>query len=564
MISLTWRRIHNTTGLLKMPTTDAKKIKHTGSNLQRAVAIAVLTVLSQSVAQSQEAEQFRPLSQFFDDDNGSVQTGTTPDGRTRYEVRGGYAIAQGDMVIGKVAPSGLTELLNRGVGRTGGLDLWTDGIVYYQKSDSLPANDVAKIDEAVAHWNQYSSLNLIERTGELIETQPDYIQFEPSGGCASWVGRIGGEQSIWVGETCTTGSVIHEIGHAIGLFHEHTRTDRDNFINVLWDNIVEGKEFNFDILDAGAEDLGEYDYESVMHYGATFFSRNGEPTILSPDGIQVGQRIALSQTDLESVNTIYGTDLLPTSSVDDSGATTRVNIVVDNISENGANTITVSLPVENASSAAGGFAGTGWNCTALSNEVSCSLDRLGDGEQSQLVLDLANGSINSANTGLWLESRSFDTDLSNNGEIPDDYTQAGTFSDFDAEAFHNGDNTGGNTTGSTPPATDDNTASDVGDQDSAPAEESDAADTGESTTAVPVDNTVVNVPENTDDTDAGVDNNPPVGQALPGFDTDADIDNSSIAASSSSGGGGAAGLLLPLLTLFALPTVFRRRGKTVA
>lgn len=530
---------------------DALDKKYTGSYMHRAIAITLLACSLQSVAQSQEAEQFRPLTQFLDDDNGSVQIGTTPDGRTRYELRGGYAIAQGDMVIGKVANSGLTELLNRGVGRTGGLDLWTDGVVYYQKSEGLPQADIEKIDDAIAHWNQFSSLSFLERTGELVDSQPDYIQFEPSGGCASWVGRIGGEQAIWVGETCTTGSVIHEIGHAIGLFHEHTRSDRDNFINVQWENIVDGKQFNFDILDAGAEDLGNYDYSSVMHYGSTFFSRNGEPTVLTPDGVRVGQRVALSQIDLESVNTMYGTDLLLTSSVDDTGGSTRVNVVVDNIGGNGANNIIVSLPVASAASAAGSFAGSGWNCTALTDAISCSLERLSEGEQSQLSLDLANGSVDNNNIGLWLESRTFDTDLSNNGTQPVNFSQAGTLSDFDAVAFNNSSDV---TNAADPSVTDDTSTSGVGEQDSdAAGEETEGSDNP----TVPLAN---NTPDNTEDNDAGATNNPSLGQALPDIDTDASGGDTGVQ-SPASGGGGAVSLLLAIL---ALPLILRRRARTAS
>lgn len=510
------------------------------STLGRAIAVALGILIVQSVAQSQEAEQFRPLSQFLDDDNGSAEIVTAPDGRTRYEIRSGYAVSEGDIVIGKISNRGLTELLNRGVGRTGDLDLWLDGIVYYQKSPTLPAVEVTKVDDAIAHWNAYSSLKFVERTPELASTQSDYIMFEPSGGCASWVGRIGGEQAIWVGETCTTGSVIHEIGHAIGLFHEHTRSDRDNFINVQWENIVDGKAFNFDVLDAGAQDLGDYDYASVMHYGATFFSRNGDPTILAPDGVQVGQRIALSQTDLDSVNALYSTDLLLTSSVSETGDATRVSVVVDNIGLRGANTITVSLPMADTANAARGFAGTGWNCTAQVTEISCSLEQLAEGAQSQLLLDMVNGSIDNTNTGLWLESRTFDTDLSNNGQIPAAFQQAGTLSDFDPVAFNNGEN---QTEASDQPTTDDNSVTDDAEQGNeiAALEETDADG------SVGAPNT-----ENTTGSTDTEENTPTLGQALPDVDTDAG--NTPVA--SSSGGGGAVAALLPALLW---PAFFRRR-----
>ena len=58
------------------------------------------------------------------------------------------------------------------------------------------------------------------------------------------VGAIGGEQILNMGPGCQyVGLVLHEFGHAIGYFHEHNRPDRDKTVNILWDNIQDGKNF---------------------------------------------------------------------------------------------------------------------------------------------------------------------------------------------------------------------------------------------------------------------------------------------------------------------------------
>ena len=499
--------------------------------------VSAAGMLPTTIANAQSAEEFRVEEQFFlnDDAGGGVKTGITNDGKTRFEIRSGYAIVEGDIVFGTVNNDGEPTIISRGVGRPSGLDRWADGIVYYQKSPEFSAEDAEKVDQAVAHWDLLSSLKFVERTAELAETQTDYINFQPAGGCASWVGRIGGEQEIWVGEVCSVGSVIHEIGHAVGLFHEHTRTDRDSFITVQWDNIVSGKEFNFDILEAGAEDLGSYDYDSVMHYGEGFFSRNGQPTILTPDGIQVGQRIALSQNDLESVNEMYATDLMLSSSAGAFDDLTQVQLTINNIGANGANSIDLKVPVTSSQDGMQSFSGEGWSCGINSTEVACLLEKLGPGMESTLTLNLANGSVDVNNIQGNVSSRSFDTDLSNNGDLPADFTQAGTVSIFNS---NDGDNNA-STEGS------DSTDNDA----SAPLPESEPQVTD--TADVPTPPSTPAAPEvigETSDTDASA--TPDVGQAL------GPVDNNPVsapaAASSGSGGGGALWTLLGLLAATGL------------
>ncbi|XP_056323208.1 astacin-like metalloendopeptidase [Danio aesculapii] len=139
-------------------------------------------------------------------------------------------------------------------------------------------------------------------------TEEDYLQFKPDSMCASLVGCSGGEQPILVGPKCNAGNICHEILHSLGLYHEHSRPDRDKYITIMYDNIMPGKESNFKVKKGNTLGL-EYDLESILHYGDDCFSRNGNPTIIpKKKGVKIGQRTHMSVLDVERLRRLYHCD----------------------------------------------------------------------------------------------------------------------------------------------------------------------------------------------------------------------------------------------------------------
>ncbi|XP_038826991.1 high choriolytic enzyme 1-like [Salvelinus namaycush] len=133
----------------------------------------------------------------------------------------------------------------------------------------------------------------------------NYIEFISGTGCASYVGLQGGAQPLYFGRACNVGNLCHELMHALGLHHEHTRPDRDQYVTIQWDNVVPGKAKNFVVKKGDTQDL-PYDYDSIMHYGTYYFSSNRNPTIGSKkSGVQIGQRNHLSPLDITRLNKLY-------------------------------------------------------------------------------------------------------------------------------------------------------------------------------------------------------------------------------------------------------------------
>ena len=128
--------------------------------------------------------------------------------------------------------------------------------------------------------------------------------------CQSFVGRVGGAQGVTLGGRCVQeyNLVLHEIGHVIGLEHEHTRPDRDEHVEVIKENRYRGYDGEFEkVKSEDAKTLGfGYDYNSIMHYNSDAFSKNGNATIMALDpNIIIGMAADLSNLDIKKVNVLY-------------------------------------------------------------------------------------------------------------------------------------------------------------------------------------------------------------------------------------------------------------------
>jgi hypothetical protein len=91
----------------------------------------------------------------------------------------------------------------------------------------------------------------------------------------------------------------------VGLWHEQSREDRDRHVRIEWANIEPGREHNFSQHITDGDDIGGYDFGSIMHEGRTAFGIDGSVTIQTLGGQAIGQRSALSAGDIAAVRVMY-------------------------------------------------------------------------------------------------------------------------------------------------------------------------------------------------------------------------------------------------------------------
>ncbi len=191
---------------------------------------------------------------------------------------------------------------------------WPGGVLIWD-IDPMFRNDSELFNGVLAAIKQISSSTVLKfkrRTNE-----SNFINIIREGNsCYSEIGMKGRRQVLSLGQGCTAWHVAaHELLHAAGLLHEHTRGDRDKYIQILTSNLGPLGASNFSVVRHRTD--GPFDFDSIMLYRSfaypPFVINANVPMWVRRDNGQPMRQdnTDLSVLDIKTVNDLYGAIVNP-------------------------------------------------------------------------------------------------------------------------------------------------------------------------------------------------------------------------------------------------------------
>ncbi len=225
-----------------------------------------------------------------------------PEGNiVEFEIVNGWAVAYGDVLLGKP--------LEDFQGQRGRYDApqprtWENAEIPYIISPDLPQPE--RIEKALGYFRQNTPVRFVP-----YQNQKDGIIFESGQkDCYSFIGKIGGLQPIHLSPQCQPQQIMHELMHALGFVHEQSRSDREQFVEILWDDIQPEYHPQFAMVPESFFDIERdtpFDYHSIMLYPTQAFAKQpAKPTMRSLGSESISPvQDGLSDEDIRKIRQLY-------------------------------------------------------------------------------------------------------------------------------------------------------------------------------------------------------------------------------------------------------------------
>ncbi|MCF0065314.1 M12 family metallopeptidase [Dyadobacter chenwenxiniae] len=246
----------------------------------------------------------------FPGEEGVRKQGTLFGKEVTYAEIDGKAVFEGDMILTPEQLGSETGARTQALSKI--VSLWPNNTVSYTIDASI--TDQSAVLEAISQVEAFTPLRFVLRKPTpdlpgLPVLRQSYVTFKLSRGYSSSIGRIGGEQFITIPTGATKGGILHEIGHTVGLLHEHTRPDRDAYIKVNLNNVADAAKPNLAIVAEESDEHvkhGKFDFKSIMMMDSYAYSKNKLPVMTTTDNKTFSvQRDYLSDGDIYCITAMY-------------------------------------------------------------------------------------------------------------------------------------------------------------------------------------------------------------------------------------------------------------------
>ncbi|MCF2489204.1 M12 family metallopeptidase [Dyadobacter sp. CY347] len=262
------------------------------------------------VAISENATSRTDPETAYPGETGTLKKGTLFGSEITYSEIDGKAVFQGDIILSPEQLAG-KNARTEAAGLSNKPELWSNATINYTIDPTITNKDA--IMSAIAEFEATTPIKfvLLQNLGNTYPgIRVNYVTFKRGRGYSSSIGRVGGQQFITLPIFATKGAILHEIGHTVGLFHEHTRHDRLNSIKINLNNVAEADLINMYTYQAQGYDGFQYmymDMKSIMMLDSYAYSKNGQPVMtLLPGTTFTVQREKLSNEDTYGITVMYG------------------------------------------------------------------------------------------------------------------------------------------------------------------------------------------------------------------------------------------------------------------